>query len=292
MQAEQPPLFQTRPVPGTRRAGVRIGSVELHPIVDAVGNLGALVELFPAVPADAWEPYRALYPDLFVGGTWRVPLTSYLLQAGGLTVLVDTAIGPPDATDWPLEHAPGLPAGLAELGVERGDVDAVFLTHVHVDHVGWNADADGTPLFPNARHLIHPDGLKWAFDARSEAPYVQRCLRSLTKRRLVDDLRGGEEIVPGVATVDLPGHLPGQLGLRIGDEAVLVADAAVHPALLDEPAWVYLWDHDAESSVATRQRVLLDLVDQDVLVVCGHYPEGGSGVSYAATAGTSGRASV
>jgi hypothetical protein len=90
---------------------VRVGSVELHPIVDAVGDLGALVELFPAVPADAWEPYRALYPDLFVGGTWRVPLTSYLLHAGGLTVLVDTAIGPPEATDWPLEHAPGLPAG-------------------------------------------------------------------------------------------------------------------------------------------------------------------------------------
>ena len=256
---------------------MRVGSVELHPIVDALGDLGALAELFPAVPADAWELYRALYPELFAGSMWRVPVTSYLLQARGLIVLVDTAIGPPETTDWPLEHAGGLPAGLAELGVEPGDVDVVFLTHVHVDHVGWNADADGTPLFPNARYLIHPDGLMWAFDARSEAPYVQRCLRSVTKRRLVDDVRGGEEIVPGVATVDLPGHLPGQLGLRIGDEAVLLADAAVHPALLDEPAWVYLWDHDAESSVATRDRVLPVLVDQDVLVVCGHYPEGGIG---------------
>jgi hypothetical protein len=46
---------------------------------------------------------------------------------------------------------------------------------------------------------------------------------------------------------------------------------------LDEPAWVYLWDHDAGSSMATRHRVLPDLVDQDVLVVCGHYPEGGIG---------------
>jgi glyoxylase-like metal-dependent hydrolase (beta-lactamase superfamily II) len=256
---------------------VRVGSVELHPIVDAIGNLGALIELFPAVPADAWEPYRVLYPDLFVGTTWRVPLTSYLLQAGGLNVVVDTAIGPPEATGWPLERAGELPAGLAELGVEAGDVDVVFLTHVHVDHVGWNADADGTPLFPNARHLIHPDGLMWALDARSEAPYVQRCLRSLTKRGLVDDVRAGEEIVPGVATIDLRGHLPGQLGLRIGDEAVLIADAAVHPALLDEPDWVYLWDHDAEQSVATRRLLIPEIVESGALLVCGHYPDGGIG---------------
>ena len=256
---------------------MRVGSVELYPIEDAVGELGELAELFPDVPADAWEPYRELYPCLFVESRWRVPLTSYLVLTGGLTVLVDTAIGPPEATYWPLERGGGLPAGLVKLGVEPGDVDVVFLTHVHVDHVGWNADAEGTPLFPNARYLIDPDGLMWALNSRSDAPYVQRCLRSLTKRRLVDDVRRGEEIVPGVSTVDLPGHLPGQLGLRIGDEALLIADAAVHPALLEEPEWVYVWDHDAETSVATRQALLRDVVDRDVLVVCGHYPDGGVG---------------
>lgn len=256
---------------------MRVGSVELHPIVDAVGELGEYAELFPDVPSDAWEPYRALYPELFAGSRWRLPLTSYLLVANGLTLLVDTAVGPPESTDWPLERAGGLPAALAVLGVAVEDVDVVFLTHIHVDHVGWNADAEGTPLFPNARYLIHPDGLMWALDARAEAPYVQRCLRSLTKRGLVDDVAGGEEIMPGVSTVDLPGHLPGHLGLRIGDGAVLIADAAVHPAMLDEPDWVYLFDHDAGASGATRRSVLPDLVDRDVLVICGHYPDGGIG---------------
>ena len=253
---------------------MRVGSVELHPIVDAFGPLGELAELFPEVPAEAWEPYRAIYPELFAGTQWQLPLSSYLLHAGGVTLLADTAIGPRETTDWPLERSGGLPAGLAELGVQPGDVDVVFLTHVHVDHVGWNADADGTPLFPNARYLIHPDGLMWALDARAEAPYVQRCLRSLTKRRLVDDVRGGEEIVPGLTTVDLPGHLPGQLGLRIGEEAVLIADLAVHPAQLDQPDWVYLFDHDPEASAATRRALLSELVDRDVLVACGHYSGG------------------
>jgi glyoxylase-like metal-dependent hydrolase (beta-lactamase superfamily II) len=256
---------------------VRVGSFELHPIEDAVGELGELAELFPEVPLHEWEPYRPLYPELFRAGRWRVPLTSYLLLTDGPTVLVDTAIGPPEATDWPLDRGGGLPAGLAEHGVDPTGVDVVFLTHVHVDHVGWNADSDGTPLFPNARYVIHPDGLMWAFDARSEAPYVQRCLRSLTKRGLVDDVRADEEIVPGIATVELPGHLAGQLGLRIGEDALLIADAAVHPALLDRPGWVYLWDQDSKTSAATRRALLPDLVDQEVLVVCGHYPDGGIG---------------
>jgi glyoxylase-like metal-dependent hydrolase (beta-lactamase superfamily II) len=256
---------------------VRVGSVELDAIVDAWGELGELAELYPDVPESAWEPYRALYPELFAEARWRLPSTCYLIRASGVAVLVDTGIGPPGLWSWRPEREGELVAGLEAVGVDPGDVDAVFLTHVHIDHVGWNADAHGTPMFPNARYLIHPDGLMWAFEARADAPYVQRCLRSLTKRRLVDDVSAGEEIAPGVVTVELPGHLPGHLGLRVGDEAVLLADAAVHPALLDRPAWVYLWDQDSKTSVATRNALLPDVVDQDVLVVCGHYPDGGIG---------------
>jgi hypothetical protein len=42
---------------------VVVGSVELLPLVDAVGILGELGELYPETPAEAWERYRALYPE-------------------------------------------------------------------------------------------------------------------------------------------------------------------------------------------------------------------------------------
>jgi glyoxylase-like metal-dependent hydrolase (beta-lactamase superfamily II) len=256
---------------------VKVGSVELHAVVDAWGELGELGQLYPDVPAEAWEPYRALYPELFTGSRWRLPCTCYLIRAGGVTVLFDTGVGPPGLWGWVAEQEGGLLAGLAAVGVEPLDVDAVFLTHLHIDHIGWNADVAGTPLFPNARYLVHPDGLMWLLDVRSEAPYVQRCLRSIMKRRLVDDVRDGEEIAPGVVTVDLPGHLPGHLGLRLGDDAFLIADAAVHPALLDQADWIYVSDEDVETSAATRRSLVPTLVNQDVLVVCGHYPGGGVG---------------
>lgn len=260
--------------PGRR---LRIGDFDVDPVVDAWGQLGELGELYPDVLAEAWEPFRELYADLFTGSRWRLPCTCYLIRAGGMTLLFDTGVGPPGLWGWVAEQEGGLLPGLAALGVEPLDVDAVFLSHLHIDHVGWNADVAGTPVFLNARHLIHPDGLMWVLNERAEAPHVQRCLRSLMKRRLVDDVGGDEEIAPGVVTVDLPGHLRGHLGLRLGDEALLIADAAVHPALLDQPHWIYVSDEDPQTSVATRRSLLPSLVDQDVLLVCGHYPGGGIG---------------
>jgi glyoxylase-like metal-dependent hydrolase (beta-lactamase superfamily II) len=70
------------------------------------------------------------------------------------------------------------------------------------------------------------------------------------------------------------------MGVRIqseGDEAVLLGDAAVHPALLDRPNWSYVADLDPDVSIATRWSLLEELVDRDVRVCCGHYPGGGIG---------------
>jgi glyoxylase-like metal-dependent hydrolase (beta-lactamase superfamily II) len=67
------------------------------------------------------------------------------------------------------------------------------------------------------------------------------------------------------------------VGVRIGRDAVLIADAAVHPALLDEPEWLYEFDHDHERSAATRRGLVAELADTETLVVCGHYPGSGIG---------------
>ena len=42
-----------------------VGSIELHPVPDAVGLLAPYSSVYPDVPDDAWDPYRALYPELF-----------------------------------------------------------------------------------------------------------------------------------------------------------------------------------------------------------------------------------
>ena len=249
-----------------------VGSVELVPLVDAVGELGELAELFP--DTTDWAPYRDLYPEIFASSRWRIPCTSYLFRSGDSTVLVDTGVGPAGLWGWDAEFEEGLLPAMAGQAQAPEDIDVVFLTHLHVDHVGWNTDREGVPVFPNARYVAHRDGI--AFAGNSGRPHIERTILSLE----FEEIDGETIVAEGVTAFPLPGHFPGHMGLRIdseGERAVLIADAAVNPMLLDEPERAYISDGDATACTATRRALLPELVDQDVLVVCGHYPAGGIG---------------
>jgi glyoxylase-like metal-dependent hydrolase (beta-lactamase superfamily II) len=251
---------------------VVVGAVELVALVDAVGELGELAELFP--DTSEWEPYRDLYPELFAGPRWMLPCKCYLLRSGGETVLVDTGVGPAGLWGWAAEREEGLLPALADAGVAPEDVDVVFLTHLHVDHVGWNTDRDGRVVFPNARYVAHREGI--AFVRDNARGHATRTVLPVSFEEIGDEAVVAERIT----AFPLPGHFPGHLGLRVesgGERAVLIADAAVHPMFLDQPQRTYAFDHDAALTAATRRTLLPELVDQDVLVVCGHYPGGGIG---------------
>jgi glyoxylase-like metal-dependent hydrolase (beta-lactamase superfamily II) len=254
---------------------VVVGSVELVPLLDASGTLGRLDELYPGSAPHAWESYRELYPEVFAGDSWCVRCTCYLVRSAGTTVLVDTGAGPPGLWDIELEREGGLLPALRARGVEPADVDVVLTTHVHIDHVGWNTDADGEPVFPRARFVLHEEAVA-AARAR-----IQRCVLSVLERGLVDTFSDEREVAERVVAVPLPGHDPGHAGVRIGSEAFVIGDAAAHPVLLDEPEWRFVNDDDHERSVETRRSLVAELADSDTLLVCGHYP--GSGIGRAVT---------
>jgi glyoxylase-like metal-dependent hydrolase (beta-lactamase superfamily II) len=258
-----------------------VGAIELQPVPDAVGLLADYAEACPTPPPGGWEPYRALYPQLFAGDTWRLPCTSYLVRSGETTILVDTGVGPPGLWEWTAEDEGRLPEALEALGVGRDDVDVVFLTHLHIDHLGWNCDLEGAPYFPRARYLLHRHGLAFA-RTQGERPHLRRCVEPLVDR--FETVTGDVELAPGVTAFEAPGHYPGHMAVRImseGAEALLLADIAVHPAMLDVPDLPYVSDVDQDASIATRRATLPEVTDRDVLVACGHYP--GSGIGHVIT---------
>jgi len=256
---------------------VVVGDVEVVSLVDAVGELAALESAFPAVAADSWDPYRSLYPTTFAGQRWRLQVAVLVVRSGGKTVLVDTGVGPAGLWRfWAPECEALLPSALDASGVARESVDVVFLTHLHIDHLGWNTDADGETFFPRARYVVHPDALAYAL-ADPERAHIRRCVEPLADRFEWpgDDV----EVAPGVRPRALPGHYPGHHGLTIysrGARAELIADIAPHPALLDRPEWVFAFD-DADGASVTRAELVGELVDSETYVVCGHYPGSGIG---------------
>ncbi|MGH2805924.1 MAG: MBL fold metallo-hydrolase [Actinomycetota bacterium] len=257
---------------------VRLGDHEIASLPDALGSFGTFEELYPSVPAAAWENYRARFPSLFDGDRWVVPFASFLLRGPGATVLVDTGLGPdgarepdfmPDRQGWLLDS-------LADAGAGVDDIDVVFLTHHHTDHIGWNT-VDGRPRFSRARYVTGTTAWEWTLANRTEG-YIRDLLVPLSD--VLELVEGGVEIAPGVTTIATPGHYPGHLSLDVewnGARAFLLGDVAVNPAQLSDPELTYSFDRDPGEAVETRTRVLSGLAGRDTLVVCGHYPDGGIG---------------
>ena len=255
-----------------------VGSVEIEPAFDAVGVLCQYAEAYPGVSDEDWEPYRRLYPELFAGSAWRLPCLSYVIRSEDTTILVDTAVGPAGLwEDWEPEREGLLPASLAAVGVAPDDVDVVFLTHLHVDHLGWNTDLDGAPLFPRARYVVHADALADVM-SRPDRAHIRRCVVPLADR--FEQVRGDMQLTSDVVAFESPGHAPGHMAVRVASEgavATFVADVVPHPALLDRSEWVFAFDHDTAANGDTRVALVATLERSDGLVVCGHFPGSGIG---------------
>lgn len=271
-----------------------VGRVEILALTDGEGPFPIpLSQLFPTVPPAAWAPFQQRYPGLFAGpDTWHNHYGCYVLRSQGRIILVDTGIG---------SHAtnPGMVTTLAggvdgrllqELqaaGVRPEDVDVVFFTHLHPDHVGWNLLREGTTpraTFPHARYLIHQ--ADWETFQRPEVQaalpfsFWEETLGPLASLGVVDFLTGEHALTGEITAVPTPGHTPGHMSLAIqsgGERALILGDVAIHPAQVTENDWGAIFEMDQHVAAQIRQQVL-DQAEAEgtILAVC-HFPEPGFG---------------
>jgi glyoxylase-like metal-dependent hydrolase (beta-lactamase superfamily II) len=249
---------------------IEVGRVEITALTDIEGAFFGLDRIFPGVARDQWKPYIHRYPWAFADGdTLWGRVGSYVLRSPGGTVLVDTGVGPQAA-------GPGgkLLVDLEHAGLDPEDVDTVFLTHLHGDHLGWSVRPDGEPVFANARYVTQ------AAEWEVSAPYLGRAIAALDDRGVLELLDGEEQVGEELTAIPTPGHSPGHSSLLVssGGEQVLVSgDAIVHPAQTSEPTWNVQFDMDKEQAARTREMLLAWLEADRIVVASGHIPGSGFG---------------
>ncbi len=271
-----------------------VGSVEVLALTDGEGDFPfPLSQLFPSVSAEAWTPFRQRYPELFSGpDTWRNHYGCYVLRSQGRTILVDTGIGSKATNPGMINMLAGgvdgrLMAELQAAGVRPEDIDTVFFTHIHPDHVGWNlvqGGANPRATFPRARYVMHQ--ADWEAFKRPEVqasfpfPFWEETLGPLETLGVLDLLAGEQALTSEITAISTPGHTPGHMSLAIvsaGQRALIMGDVAIHPAQVTEPSWSVLFDMD-QALAARVRRQFLDRVEADsaTLVAC-HFPAPGFG---------------
>jgi len=212
---------------------------EIVPLLDAEGAFATVREAF------------GLDDDT----PWNARFHVFLVRLPGAVVVVDTGVGSPSGSDPFLPERQGwLPDALAGAGANPADVDLVVLTHLHVDHVGWNM-VDGEPYFPNARYVAHREDFDWVTATRGDRPYVRENVQGLAATGRLELVEGPAEPAPGVRLIRIGGHTPGHCVVEL-DDATLVGDLAVHELQLAQPDLAYVAEEDQAKIAEQRRRLL------------------------------------
>ncbi len=267
-------------------ARLSIGNVEILSLNDNEATL-PLSDVFPEVPADAWSPYQERYPDGFSGTEHMLAhFECYLIRSEGQTILVDTGLGGAVSNPNAVEAMAGGVDGrlLEELrgaGVSPGDINTVFLSHLHFDHVGWNVthEAGSSPraTFPNARYVAH--SADWAAFQQPEVmelfpPHWDLALGPLQGLGVLDLLDGERSLTSEITAIPTPGHTPGSMSLAIvsgGQRAYIMGDVFHGPTQVTETGWKFSFDMDPDLGVATRGAMIERAESEDAIIAICHH---------------------
>lgn len=262
---------------------VTVGNAEIVALLDAVMDF-PFDAFFPAVPAEAFEPYRQAYGDSWApDGRFRTYAQCYAVRSQGRTILIDTGVGP-----GPLDMLGGsrgqLLADMQDKGVQPEDVETVVFTHLHPDHVGWNLSDGGAQraTFPSARYLV-PQA-DWDLFTKPEileqAPHIKGAVLPLRNLGVMDLVSGERTLTGELTIVPTPGHTPGHMSVVVasaGQRAMITGDVAHHPAQVQETDWNCGFDGDPEQAQQTRRQVLERLEREGTLAAICHFPAPGFG---------------
>jgi glyoxylase-like metal-dependent hydrolase (beta-lactamase superfamily II) len=158
-------------------------------------------------------------------------MTYYLwvLRSGERTIVVDTGFSAAGGGARGREFLVEPLEALRRVGVDRGAVELLIVSHLHYDHTGHlDAFAD-TPALVSRSEVAFwtgPFATRTQFAAHIEPGEV----RGLADRAGVRLIEGQHEVAPGVVSIEVGGHSPGQTILAIEGETgpILLTSDAVH----------------------------------------------------------------
>ncbi len=218
---------------------------------------------------------------------WEMVVQSFIVIADGRVTVVDPCVGNGlNLPDFPLFHMLDTPfiERFAATGIRPEQVDAVFCTHLHSDHCGWNThlrDGRYVPTFPKARYyMARREVDRWDFRRADykhtplNAGIFENSVLPILEAGLAEVIPGDHRISPSLASVSTPGHTLGHTALHLtsaGSEAWFTGDTFHHPLELLHPELDAETCEDYAATVASRQRLIEAFVATGALIIPAHF---------------------
>lgn len=221
----------------------------------------------------------------FLASPLETSVNAYLINTGDKLVLIDTG-----ASDLFGPTLGKLSANLVASGYSADQVDEVYLTHMHPDHVGGLL-VSGVAAFPNAivraerreadywlseKNLeVAPEASKQFFTGpiKSLQPYVDA--------GRLKPFDGDTQLLPGIKAIVTQGHTPGHSMYQIESQSqkLLLWGDMVHVAAIqfDRPDVTIQYDSDTNVAAEQRKKYFAEAAAQGYLIGGAHIPFPGLG---------------
>ena len=226
---------------------------EIFPIQDNLSPRMMGRTLFPDAP-------DSLIAELGLEEGIPASVSAFLVKTDGNEILFDAANGAPDSQLMPV---------LESLQTTADEVDYIFITHLHGDHIGGLLK-EGEAVFSNALVYINKTEYDaWMAMEGRQSEGLRNICNAYGER--VKTFTIEDELPCGIEAVEAYGHTPGHTAYRVGD--ALIAGDVMHGTALQAryPEFSAGFDMDKEMSVKTR-RAILKMAEEGVKVYGMHFP--------------------
>jgi glyoxylase-like metal-dependent hydrolase (beta-lactamase superfamily II) len=212
-------------------------------------------------------------------------VNGFLINTGTKLVLVDTGAG-----TFFGPTVGKLVKNLEASGYRPEQVDEIYITHMHSDHIGGLLK-DGKMAFPNA--VVRASQLEadyWLSKAKMAAApaeakdgfvNAQKAFEPYVAAGRFKPFKGDVELVPGIRSVANPGHTPGHTLYMVesgGEKLILWGDLMhVAAAQFPDPSVSLQYDLDVPAAREQRKKVFADAAEHRYWVGGAHLPFPGIG---------------
>lgn len=269
-----------------------LGDFEVTALSDGTNPLPVQDLLTHTTP----EKTRQTLAASFIPSPYEMNFSAFLVNTGSKLILIDTGAGS--------FYGPNLGKLVARLqasGYKPEQVDEVYITHMHLDHVGGLVD-HGQRVFPNA--IVRADQRDADFwlskaqmdkapkEAKEFFKIAMAALDPYVQAGRFKPFQGDTELVPGIRAVSLAGHTPGHTGYMIqskGQKMLVWGDTLHVPAVqFAHPDITIHFDTDSQAAESARVQVLAQAAKEGYYIAgahlnfpaIGHVRKAGSGYEW------------
>jgi glyoxylase-like metal-dependent hydrolase (beta-lactamase superfamily II) len=253
---------------------IKLGNFEVTALSDGTVDLRVKELLTNTTP----EKIDSALGRAFIKDPIETSVSAFLINTGASLVLIDAGAG---ALFGPTLGR--LVGNLRASGYVPEQVDAIYITHLHPDHVGGLMDGERR-VFSNATvHADKHEADHWLSQALMDAaPESAKgahkgAMASINPYAAAGHFKtfeGDTELTPGIRAVAAHGHTPGHAIFVVesaGEQLVLWGDL-MHVAAVQfpEPSTTIRFDSDSGAAAAQRLKHFADAAARGIWVAAPH----------------------